>query len=42
MPDPRELIREKREGGTHRPEALRDFIAAFARGEVPDYRRARG
>ena len=35
--DPRELIREKREGGTHRPEALSGFIAAYARGELPDY-----
>jgi pyrimidine-nucleoside phosphorylase len=37
VPDPRELIREKREGGTHRPEALSAFIAAYARGELPDY-----
>ena len=37
MLDPRELIREKREGGTHRPDALSGFIAAFARGAVPDY-----
>ena len=37
MPDPRELIRAKRDGGSHRPEDLRGFIAAFASGEVPDY-----
>jgi pyrimidine-nucleoside phosphorylase len=35
--DPRELIREKREGGIHRPEALSSFISAYARGELPDY-----
>ena len=35
--DPRELIREKRDGRNHRPEAVREFISAFARGEVPDY-----
>ncbi len=35
--DPRELIREKRDGRSHRPEAVLEFIAAFARGEIPDY-----
>ena len=37
MLDAREFLREKREGRAHRPEALREFIAAFARGELPDY-----
>jgi pyrimidine-nucleoside phosphorylase len=35
--DPRELIREKRDGRSHRPDALRAFIAAYTRGDVPDY-----
>ncbi len=37
MPDSRDLIREKRDGRPHRPEALRAFIEAYVRGEVPDY-----
>ena len=37
MLDPRELIREKRDGKSHRPEAVREFIAAYMRGEVHDY-----
>ena len=37
MVDARELIREKRDGRAHRPDALRAFIAAFARDEIPDY-----
>jgi pyrimidine-nucleoside phosphorylase len=35
--DVRELIRTKRDRGTHRPEELRGLIAAYARGEVADY-----
>jgi pyrimidine-nucleoside phosphorylase len=35
--DVRELIRAKRDRRSHRPEELRALIAAFARGEVPDY-----
>jgi pyrimidine-nucleoside phosphorylase len=35
--DPRELLREKRDRKSHRPEAVREFISAFARGEVHDY-----
>ena len=35
--DARAFIRTKRDRGSHRPEALRAFIAAFARGEVTDY-----
>ncbi|HEY2955831.1 MAG TPA: thymidine phosphorylase [Candidatus Eisenbacteria bacterium] len=37
MADPRELIREKRDGRTHDPDALRGFLLAYARGDVPDY-----
>ena len=37
MSDVRALIRAKRDRGTHRPEALRALIEAYARGEVPDY-----
>jgi pyrimidine-nucleoside phosphorylase len=33
---PYELIRAKRDGGSLPPEALRDFVAAYGRGEVPD------
>src|SRR5678816_590300 len=33
---PYELIRAKRDGGSLPPEALRDFVAAFGRGEMPD------
>jgi thymidine phosphorylase len=35
--DPRELIRQKRDGGTHDASALSAFITAYARGEVADY-----
>jgi pyrimidine-nucleoside phosphorylase len=35
--DVRALIRAKRDRGIHRPEELRAFIEAYARGEVPDY-----
>jgi pyrimidine-nucleoside phosphorylase len=35
--DARAFLRHKRDGGTHRPEDLRAFVAAHARGEVPDY-----
>jgi pyrimidine-nucleoside phosphorylase len=35
--DVRALIRAKRDRGTHRPEALRALIEAYARGDVPDY-----
>jgi pyrimidine-nucleoside phosphorylase len=35
--DPREFLRTKREGRAHDPEALAEFIGAFARREIPDY-----
>jgi len=35
--DAREFLREKREGRSHRPETIREFIAAFTRDELPDY-----
>ena len=35
--DARQFIREKRDGARHAPGAVRDFTAAFTRGEVPDY-----
>jgi len=35
--DPRAFLREKRDGRAHSPDALREFISAYARGEVPDY-----
>jgi pyrimidine-nucleoside phosphorylase len=35
--DPRAFLREKRDGRRHAPEDLRAFIAAYTRGEVPDY-----
>ncbi len=31
------MIREKRDGRAHDPGALRAFVAAYARGEIPDY-----
>ena len=34
---PVEFIREKRDGGAHRPEAIREWIRAVARDQVPDY-----
>jgi pyrimidine-nucleoside phosphorylase len=37
VPDVRDLIRAKRDRRTHRPEELRALIAAYVRGEVPDY-----
>ena len=37
---PYELIRAKRDGGTLLPEALRDFVTAYGRGDVPDYQMA--
>ena len=37
---PNELIRVKRDGGTVPPEALRGFLAAYGRGEIPDYQMA--
>jgi pyrimidine-nucleoside phosphorylase len=37
---PYELIRLKRDGGTVPPEALRGFLAAYGRGEIPDYQMA--
>ena len=36
-PDPREVIREKRDGRTHDPAVLSGFIAGYVRGEVADY-----
>ena len=35
--DPREFLREKRDGRHHDPAHLREFIAACARREIPDY-----
>ena len=37
---PYELIRAKRDGGTVPLEALRGFVAAYGRGEIPDYQMA--
>ena len=37
MLDPREFLRQKREGRAHDPQALAEFIGAFAYGEIPDY-----
>jgi len=37
---PYELIRAKRDGGPVPPEALREFVAAYGRGEIPDYQMA--
>jgi len=34
---PVEFIREKRDGGAHSPEAIREWVRAIVRGEVPDY-----
>jgi pyrimidine-nucleoside phosphorylase len=36
-PDPREVIREKRDGRTHDPAVLKGFISAYAHGDVADY-----
>ena len=35
--DPRELLREKRDGRAHAPESIAAFIAAATRREIPDY-----
>ncbi len=35
--DARSILRQKRDGGSHRPQDLRAFLAGFARGEIPDY-----
>jgi len=37
---PYELIRAKRDGSALPPEALRNFVAAYGRGEIPDYQMA--
>jgi len=37
---PYELIRAKRDGGAMPLEALRAFVAAYGRGEIPDYQMA--
>lgn len=37
MIDPREFLRTKRDARTHEPAAVREFIAAYRRGEVNDY-----
>ncbi|RPH69947.1 MAG: hypothetical protein EHM78_13250, partial [Myxococcaceae bacterium] len=37
---PYEIIRAKRDGGTLPADALREFVAAYGRGEVPDYQMA--
>jgi len=35
--DARRFIREKRDGGTHRPEDIAAFVRAHVAGELPDY-----
>ena len=35
--DARQFIRDQRDGVRHAPGAVRDFVAAFTRGDVPDY-----
>jgi pyrimidine-nucleoside phosphorylase len=35
--DPREFLRVKRDGRTHSNESIREFIAGFTRGAIPDY-----
>lgn len=35
--DARAFLRTKREGGTHAPDDIREFIAGYRRGEVHDY-----
>ena len=37
---PYELIRTKRDGGSVPPGPLGDFVAAYGRGEIPDYQMA--
>ena len=37
MFDARQFIRDQRDGVRHAPGAVRDFVAAFTRGDVPDY-----
>ncbi|MEO5617865.1 MAG: thymidine phosphorylase [Candidatus Eisenbacteria bacterium] len=37
MLDPRAFLREKRDGGRHAAEDVREFIAAYTGGEIPDY-----
>jgi pyrimidine-nucleoside phosphorylase len=34
---PVDLIRKKRDGGEHSPKEISSLVAAFARGDVPDY-----
>ena len=34
---PYELIKAKRDGRALDPDAIRDFISAYTRGDVPDY-----
>ncbi len=35
--NPVEFLREKRDGNEHSPEAIREFVGAFVKGEVADY-----
>jgi pyrimidine-nucleoside phosphorylase len=35
--EPREFLRAKRERQPHEPRALREFVAAYAGGRIPDY-----
>jgi pyrimidine-nucleoside phosphorylase len=35
--EPREFLRAKRERQPHEPQALREFVAAYAGGRIPDY-----
>jgi pyrimidine-nucleoside phosphorylase len=37
---PAELIQRKRDGGTLSPDELRELVAGYARGEIPDYQLA--
>ena len=37
MFDARQFIRDQRDGVRHAPGAVRDFVAAFTRGDVPEY-----
>jgi len=37
MFDARQFIRDQRDGVRHAPGAVRDFVAAFTRGDIPEY-----
>jgi pyrimidine-nucleoside phosphorylase len=40
VPDPRDVIARKRDGGTIPPEELRVFVEGYGRGDIPDYQAA--